>query len=138
MSHRPKSVVVVAAFLFFATFIALFVGNSLLFPNPLMYRLWELNRPGETVFVSIRGPAALFLIALGLATCAAAIGLLRGRRWAWWFAVALFAVDACGDVVSFFVTHEVLRTVVGLAVSGIFLALLLGRGVRGWFFEAST
>src|SRR5512146_2662872 len=65
MPERPKAVVVVAAFLFFATVLAFFVGGSLLFPNPLMYRLWALNRPGETLFVSVRGPASVFLISAG-------------------------------------------------------------------------
>jgi hypothetical protein len=135
MPDRPKSVVVVAAFLFFATVAAIFVGASLLFPNRLMYRLWELNSPGETVFVSIGGPASLFLIALGITTCAAGLGLLRGKRWAWWFAVLLFAVDAFGDIVSFFVTRELLRTVVGVAVSGVFATLLLQGRVRRFFFS---
>jgi hypothetical protein len=135
---RPKAVPIVAGFLFFATVIAIFVGSSLLFPNPLMYRLWELNRPGETVFVSVRGPASLFLIALGVATCAAGFGLLGGRRWAWWFALVLFAVDATGDVVAFFATGQILRTVVGVVVSGIFVGLLMQSGVRSWFVSSRT
>lgn len=136
MSERPSSVVVVAGFLFFATVIALFVGTSLLFPNPLMYHLWQLNRPGETVFVSIRGPASLFLVALGVATCVAGVGLLLRKRWAWWFAVVLFAVNIAGDVISFFVLRDLLRMIVGVAVSGLFVMLMIGRGVRKWFFGA--
>ncbi len=135
MPERPKAVVVVAAFLFFATVVAFFVGGSLLFPNPLMYRLWELNRPGETLFVSIRGPASLFLIALGIGTCAAGFGLLRRKRWAWWFAVVLFGVNIAGDIVSFFVLRDILRMVVGVVVSGLFVMLLMGPGVRRWLFE---
>ncbi len=135
MSERPKSVVVVAGFLFFATAIAVFVSSSLLFPNQVMYRLWELNWPGETVFVSIHGPASLFLIALGMGTCAAGSGLLRGRRWAWWFAMVLFAMDACGDVVSFVVTREILRAAIGVSLSGMFLVLLAQGRVRHWFLS---
>jgi len=39
-------------------------------------------------------------------TLAAARGLLVGRRWAWWFSVALFAIDAAGNIVSFFLIHD--------------------------------
>jgi len=38
---------VVAGFLFVATGIAFVVGGSLLFPNLLMDRLWELNKPAR-------------------------------------------------------------------------------------------
>lgn len=138
MAERPKAVVVVAAFLFFAAVVAFFVCTSLLFPNPVMYRLWALNRPGETLFVSIRGPASLFLIALGTATCAAGFGLLCGRRWAWWFAVVLFAANACGEVASFVATREILRTVVGVAVSGLFVMLLTRSNVRKYFLGTSA
>ena len=135
MLTRPKSVVVVAAFLFFATVIAILVGSSLLFPNPLVNSMWRLNQRGAAAFHAMGNPAGYGLIGLGIATCAAGFGLLRGKRWAWWFAVVLFAVDGCGDVVSFFVTHEILRTVVGVGVSGIFVLMLVQSAVRRWFLE---
>jgi len=132
---RPLSVTIVSGCLFFATLIAAVVGISLLFPNPLLDRLWELNPEGAALFHSIGRVSGLFLLALGSGTCAAAFGLLRGRGWAWWFAVMLFAINAAGDVVSYFIVHDALRSAAGAMVSSIFLFLLLRRKVRNYFFR---
>jgi len=137
MRCRPKSIPVVAGFLFAASAIAALVGISALFPNPLMDRLWELNKPGARFFRSLGEIAGLLLLALSVGTFSAARGLLRGRRWAWWFGVVLFALDACGDVISYFVTHDALRSLVGIAVSGCFFCLLVQRQVREWINAAS-
>src|SRR5258708_38080210 len=109
MDQRPRAVPIVAAFLFAATVIAAIVGISLLFPNRLMDRLWELNKPGAALFRSIGRISGVFLLALGVATAAAARCLIRRQQWAWWFAVALVVIAGSGEVVSFFVTVDWLR-----------------------------
>jgi hypothetical protein len=75
------------------------------------------------------------LLILGCGTLAAAMGLLRGRRWAWWFTIVLFAVNGAGDVVSYFLVHDALRFVIGVIVAAIFLYLLCRRDVRAYFFR---
>lgn len=132
---RPLAVAIVAVFLFFATLIACVIGLSLLFPNPLMDRLWELNKPGAALFHFIGRISGLFLLALGCGTFAAARGLLQGRRWAWWFAVVLFAIDGTGDVISYFLVHDPLRTFIGVIVSSVFVILLCRSNVRVYFFR---
>src|ERR1700681_1013390 len=111
MPHRPRTVVIVAAFLFAATVIAVVVGFSLFFPNRLLDRLWTLTPAGAVFFHSIGRISGVFLLALGAATFASARGLLRGRTWAWRFALALFAVDACGDIVTYFLIHDPFKTI---------------------------
>ena len=135
MEPRPKTIPVVAAFLFAATVIATVVGISLLFPNRLLDQLWQLNKTGATAFHAIGWPAGVFLLALAAGTCASAFGLLRRRRWAWWFAVALFTIDGCGDVVSFFVTGDAIRSLSGTVISAAFLWCLLRTRTRRYFFS---
>ncbi len=132
---RPKSVPLVSVFLFTAAGIALVVGVSLLFPNRLLDRLWELNRPGAELFRRIGPVSGVFLLALSVGSAAAGRGLLRRQRWAWWFATGLFAVDGVGDVISYLVTGDLLRSAVGAAVSSAFLWAMLRRPVRAWFLE---
>lgn len=134
-SHRPGTVPVVAAFLFFATVIASVVGVSLLFPNRLLDRLWKLNPEGAVLFHSIGPISGVFLLALAVGTLAAARGLLAGRRWAWWFSVALFAIDAAGNIVSFFLIHDALRTATGALISSAFLIALCRPTVRRYFLR---
>ncbi len=132
--QRPKAVLIVAAFLFAATGIAAVVGTSLVFPNKLLDRLWELNKPGATLFHALGRISGVLLMALGIGTTAAGIGMLHRRKWAWWFAVILFGVDGCGDLVALFATGELLRTAVGVAVSATFLYSLTRPRVR-WYFK---
>jgi hypothetical protein len=134
-SHRPGTVPVVAAFLFFATVIASVVGVSLLFPNRLLDRLWKLNPEGAVLFHSIGPVSGVFLLALAVGTLAAARGLFAGCRWAWWFSVALFAIDAAGNIVSFFLIHDALRTATGALISSTFLIALCRPTVRRYFLR---
>jgi hypothetical protein len=137
MNQRPRTVPVVAAFLLAATVIAAVVGVSLLFPNAFLDRIWQLNKPAEAVFRASRSISGSFLLLLGAGTCAAAIGLLRRRKWAWWFAVVLFAVDGSGDIVSLIVTGDWFRSASGAVISAMFLYFLCRDAVRNYFKEAS-
>jgi lysylphosphatidylglycerol synthetase-like protein (DUF2156 family) len=132
---RPHSTTFIAIFLFAATMIALVTGVSLLFPNALLDRMWKLNPEGAALFHSIGPVSGMFLLALGAGTFLAARGLLRGRSWAWWFAVVLFAVDACGNVASYFFIHDALRTITGALVSSAFLFFLCRSDVRRYFLR---
>src|SRR5258708_14215926 len=133
MDQRPRAVPIVAAFLIAATVIGAIAGISLLFPNRLMERLWELNKPGAALFRAMGRISGAFLLALGVATAAAARGLLRRKQWAWRFAVVLFAIDGSGGVVSFFVTGDLLRSLVGVTISFAFLYFLCQCNVRRYF-----
>jgi len=120
-------------FLFAATVVAFVVGESLLFPNTLLDSLWKFNPEGAALFHSIGRLSGVFLLSLGVGTFFAALGLLRGQRWAWWFGVVLFATDACGDIVSYFLTHDALRSLTGAIISATFLVFLCRDSVRGYF-----
>jgi hypothetical protein len=132
---RPKTIPIVAAFLFFATAIASIVGISLLFPNRLLDLLWKLNPEGAVLFHSIAPVSGVFLLGLAAGTFAAARGLLARRRWAWWFSVALFATDACGNVVSYFLIHDAFRAATGAIISSAFLIALCRPNVRRYFLR---
>ncbi len=132
-SPRPKTVLVVAGFLFAAAGVAAVVGASLLFPNPVLEQLWKLNPSAAPAFHSLGRIPGLLLLALGLATFSAAQGLLRRRRWAWWFAVVLFAGNGLGNAVSFFATREALRSLSGVMIATAFLYLLVRSPVRRYF-----
>ncbi|HTP86177.1 MAG TPA: hypothetical protein VMJ34_04485 [Bryobacteraceae bacterium] len=133
MTRRPMAVSVIAGFLFGATAIAAVVGFSLLFPGPLLERMWALNPRGEVVFRAMGRISGVFLMELGAGTAVAGVGLLRGRRWGWRIAVALFTLNGCGDVVSLFITHDWIRSGTGVAVAAVFLLALMRPRVRTFF-----
>jgi hypothetical protein len=137
MASRPKTVPVIAGFLFVATAIAWVVGSALLVRSRLLDSLWRFNPAGAEFFKAIGPVSGLFLLMLGVGTAAAGRGLLRGNAWAWWFAVILFVVDGAGDVVSFFLTGDWLRSTSGMLISGAFLYALLRPRVRQFFSTRS-
>src|SRR5262249_13551503 len=96
-------------------------------------RLWRLNPEGAVAFHALGRVSGALLLALGVGTFMAAHGLLQGQRWAWWFTVGLFAMNALGDLVSFIVTGDALRGITGIAISLIFLYLLTRLQVREYF-----
>jgi hypothetical protein len=133
VQQRPKTIVIVAIFLFAAGVVALVVGTSLLFPNRLLDRLWELNKPGAALFRWLGWVSDVFLFGLGAGAWAAAVGLLRRKRWAWWFAVTLFALDGAGDVISSIVTGDLVRGGCGAVISCAFLWAFTRRDVTRFF-----
>jgi hypothetical protein len=129
-SARPKTVAVVAVFLFTAALMAAVVAFSLLFPNPLLDRMWRLNPAGAAFFRSVGPISGAFLLGLGAAMLAAARGLLRRRPWAWWFSAVLFLTEAVSNIVSYFLIHDGLRAATGFVISVALLSALCGRRVR--------
>ena len=133
MDPRPKTVPIVAAFLLAATAIALVVGVSLLFPNTLLDRLWELNKPGAAAFRAMGRISGILLVLLGFTTSAAAFGMVQRKKWAWWLAVVLFAINGCGDVVNLIVTGDWLRSASGVVICSAFLYSLSRCPVKRYF-----
>jgi hypothetical protein len=133
MEARPRTVTIVAAFLFAATALAAVVGVSLLFQSALLDRMWELNEAGAEAFRSRGRISGVLLLLVGAWAFAAAAGLIRRRRWAWWLAIGLFAIDGCGDVVSFTMTGDWLRSASGAAICSAFLYFLTRRRARLYF-----
>ncbi|MGD0735730.1 MAG: hypothetical protein ABR976_11310 [Terracidiphilus sp.] len=131
-TNLPQSttLVVVAAFLLLAAVIALVTGISLLFPNPVWNSLWNLNRPAYIAFEKFGRLSGVLLLAVCAGACAAGVGLLRRRRWAWLIAVTLFAMNGLGDLASLFLMHDLVKGFSGLLVAGVFLYLLTRPGLK--------
>ena len=120
----------IAAMLLLAALVALVIGIALAFPDPMWKPMWDLNREAYVSFRRIGAAAEIFLFSLAVVSGAAAVGLLLHRRWAWWVALLLFAVNGAGDGVSLMHTGDVLRFGSGLLIAGAFVVLLLLPPVR--------
>ena len=116
---------VIAAFLIAATVVALVVGFGLLFPGRLLDWLAQFNRPAMEGFEALGRWSGALLLLLACFTAIAASGLIRGKKWGWWMAVGLFAVNGCGDVVGYAVARDAWRSGSGIAICSAFLYALL-------------
>ncbi len=117
--------VIVAAFLFAASAISLVVAISLLVPSLPFEWLWQFNKPAEAAFRAWGATAGMLLLALAVTTFSAAVGLLHRRKWAWWLAVLLFAINGFGDFANWMVTGDWRRSAAGVAVCALFLYALV-------------
>lgn len=130
IKRRPYAVVIIAAFLFFATAMAAIVGWALLVPGDLLRWLSQFNEPAMRFFAAWGKMPGALLMGLAGACFVAGRGLLRGRKSAWRFAIALFTLNGVGDAASFIVTHDALRSATGFVLCSVFLFALTRRTVR--------
>jgi hypothetical protein len=132
-TSRPMIVPVAAAFSCMATVLALLIGSSLLISGTLPDRVWNLNPRAHIVFSLHPKAFGSLLLIVALVAAITAVGLLRRRRWAWLLALATFAVNGLGDLVSLLVLRDWLRGGSGVLIAGFFLFLLLRPSVRAYF-----
>ncbi len=138
IKQRPVIVTVVALFLFFATIMAFIAGTSLLFPRPFWQKVWDLNRPAYVAFSRFGKVPRVLLLVLAMGTGAAGIGLLKGKGWCWWFAVALFAINGMGDLVTLLLTGDLIRGGAGVLIAVVFLFCLTRPQVKRYCGVIST
>jgi hypothetical protein len=127
---KPVTVPVISVFLFLAAVVALITGISLLFPGPIWNGMWEMNRTAYIAFEKMGRLSGAILLTLAAMAGIAGAGLLWGRRWAWWIAVVLFAINGLGDLINLILSHDLLRGGTGVLIAGAFLFFLTRPGVR--------
>jgi len=134
MQKTPPALLAVAVALFFATTMSCLAGISLLFPNPVLSRIWELNRPAYVAFAPWGELVGALLLALGLFCAAATLGLLQRKRWAWWAAVILFGINGLGDLLTLLSGRDVVKGGAGVLAASLFLFGLMIPATR-WHFD---
>jgi hypothetical protein len=99
----PTIARVLSVILFVSTLIGVVGGLSLLWPGGIFDLLWKLNPAAQKEFARAgRLVAGLLLLGLGIGSCLAGIGLLRGRAWAWWLTLLLLVVSGAVNLVRLF------------------------------------
>jgi hypothetical protein len=135
MTKRPVEVIAVAVLLFAAAAIDAVVSFSLFRPGTALDRMWNLNPAAHEAFATQAGHIATILLLVGGLAATAGAGLVRGRLWAWLLSIALFGVNALGDVVSLLITRDWPRGLAGFLIDALLLFLLLRTKVRAFFLN---
>jgi hypothetical protein len=136
LRKRPVGVLIVGIFLLAGTVIAILTGISLAHPGTFLDAVWNLNRTAYLQFALLGKLAGYVLLGIAVITALTGYGLLKGRMWAWWVAVAIFVMNGAGDAINIFV-GEPLKGIVGLAVASCF-SLYLFRPATKMFFAKSA
>jgi uncharacterized membrane protein len=103
------------------------VGLALLFPGTFLDRMWVYHRPAQAAFQTVGKTSRVGFLVLGLVVGATAGGLSRGRRWAWWLAILIFALNGTGDLIGLLATRDPLRSSSGFVIAVGFLVVLLAH-----------
>ena len=133
MKTRPKGISVVAIISFLAALVAVLVAVSILFPGTPLDVIWSLRNPFPAEFKDTLAGMLFgyFLLSLGVVGLCLVYGLVKGLRWAWWVAIAVFAVNGIGDAVS--VAQGNITGIAGIAIAAVFLFYLTRPSVRAFF-----
>jgi hypothetical protein len=135
MKKRPAEVMVLVVLMFAAAAIAAVVSFSLFVPGTPLDRMWNLNPAAHEAFAAQAGHMGTILLLVGILAAAAGGGLLRGRLWAWLLSIALFGINAFGDLVGMVLTRDWPRGLAGILIDALLLFLLLRVKVRAFFLN---
>jgi hypothetical protein len=132
LRKRPVGVLIVGIFLLAGTVIAILTGISLARPGTSLDAMWNLNRAAYLQFAFLGKLAGYLLPGIAVITALTGYGLLKGRKWAWWMAIAIFAVNGAGDAINIFL-GEPLKGIAGLVIAGCFLLYLFRPATKAFF-----
>ena len=137
MPKRPVGIVIVGVFLLAGTLIAIVTGISLAHPGTALDAIWNLNRKAYDQFSFLGKLAGYLLLGIAAITALAGSGILNGRKWGWWIAVAIFGINSAGDAVNIF-AGEPLKGLAGVVIAGCFLFYLLRPATRAYFANPAS
>ena len=121
---RPRGITALSIFFAAGAAIAFTAAVSLLLPNSFLAPLWRLNPHGHESLVKLGSWAVLLMLTVSALCAAAAIGLWRCARWAYWLAVGLIFTNLLGSLGNLLLRAE-LRAIVGIPIAAALLAYLL-------------
>ncbi len=137
MPRRPVGVLIVGSFLLVGTVVAVLIGISIIRPGTSLDAIWNLNRAAHHRFAFLGKLAGYLLLGIAAITATAGYGLLKGFKWAWWMAVAIFAVNGAGDAINMII-GEPLKGSAGLLVAGIFLFFMFRPAAKAFFADSAA
>ncbi|WP_427016996.1 hypothetical protein ACQCSX_20250 [Pseudarthrobacter sp. P1] len=115
-------------FFLLAFVVALAAGATLALPGTGLDAIWAAKPEAHRQLLQAGWAVPLLFGVLSVLLLAAAIGLIRRRRWAPWLAGAIFAVNAVGDLADGFSGQP--AAFAGAAVGAALAAVVLGRRFR--------
>jgi uncharacterized membrane protein (DUF2068 family) len=128
---------IVGVFLLAGTVVAIVTGVSLAHPGTFLDRIWNLNRAAYVQFTFLGTLAGYMLLGIAVITGLAGYGLLKVRKWAWWTAASIFAMNGAGDAVNIFI-GEPLKGIAGLIIAGCFLLYLFRPSTKAYFAASAN
>jgi hypothetical protein len=122
-ASRPTGVSILACFFVFGGLASALTTLILLVPGTPTDQLWRLNPRAREGLVPLGRAAVVLMGAVCLACFVAALGLWRLRRWGYWTAMVILAINLLGDATNALVTGD-WRTLIGVPIAGAMILYL--------------
>lgn len=123
---RPSGITALGFFFGFGAVMSGLASVMLLSPGGVLEPLWRLNSRAREGFAAMGLWAVLLMVTVCLACGMAALGVLRGRRWGYWMALAILSINLAGDTANTVIKHD-WHTLVGLPIGGAMIVYLLSK-----------
>jgi hypothetical protein len=107
-------------------------GAALLTPAGPLDWIWRIKPDAHRQLLALGPRAGGGFLGLALVMAAASCGAFARRRWAWWLALFIFAVNALGDAARI-PSGGLWEGLIGIAVTLVILWWLTRRPVRSLF-----
>ena len=128
MTHpnRPIGITALCLFFVFGAIMSGLAAMMLLIPGSVLEMLWRLN-PRAREGLAAMGWWALLLMGVVCVACGtAALGLQHCKRWGYWMALTILAINLAADLSNAVIAHD-WRTLIGLPVGGAMVVYLLTK-----------
>jgi len=129
---RPFGITALILLFVIGTVASLLAAVSLTFPGSVLEPIWRTNPHAREAFGRIGVWAVVLMATVFVACLSTAIGLWRGRRWGYWFAVVMLLLNLAGDIVNVIAGTE-RRAIVGIPIVILVLVYLLRKQTRDYF-----
>lgn len=128
----PLGIQLLIAFFWFGAAMSGLSFISLLFPGSFLEPMWRLNPRARVGFTEMGSWAVPLMFVVCLACACAAIGSIRQRKWGWYLAITILAVNMAGDIGNATFGHDP-RTWIGVPIALLVIGYLLRPQVRAQF-----
>lgn len=129
---RLWGVMLMAIFFAAASCILVAVGTALLFPGSVLETVWKIYPARRALMMPYRAWLGPSFLMLSIAMAFASVGCFRQRKWGWWLAVTIFAVNGLSDAAQL-VTGRFVEGGIGTAAACAILFYLSRPNVRSGF-----
>src|SRR5262245_21341279 len=113
--RRPLGITLLGVFFVFGATMCLLTIVLLLVPGSPLAFLWRLNPQARAAFTNMGPWAFILMTTVGSACGIAAAGLLRGKSWGLWLALAVLSTNLIADLANAFLRDD-RRTLIGVPI----------------------
>ena len=123
----PKGLKAIGIIFMFLSIFPLVLGLALLIPGTLSKQIIDFLDSIKHQNFAFGWPFGILLIVVGLITLISSLGFLKGKKWAWWAMIILFAINGLSQLA------DMPKGLFGLLIAALLIYYLTRKNIRESF-----